>query len=193
MFVARARQQGSDFVAGLSTSCARPGLPFSSTFALCPPTPWTTPGAQAGSRGTRANTRARGKAFQLAQFPSQIVGDLPQPPSPGSSGQSIRVQPESHTPASLAVSSRPHRRLSRPEMLHLPGVWSPLRAFTQYEHSTAFLSISISRLRSNPRALAPGFILLVDVAEEMKHPTFFFPQRETQISPPSNLPINPAF
>lgn len=82
MFVARARQQGSDFVAGLSTSCALPGLPFSSTFGLCPPTPWTTRGAQAGSRGTRASTRARGKAFHPAQFPSRIVGDLPQPPLP---------------------------------------------------------------------------------------------------------------
>ena len=192
-FVARARQQGSDCVAGLSASCALPGLPFSSTFGLCPPTPWTTPGAQAGSRGTRASTRARGKAFQPAQFPSRIVGDLPQAPCPGSSGHGIRVQPESHTPASLAVSSWPHRRLSRPQVLHLPGVWSPLRAFTHYEHSTAFLSISISRLRNNPRALAPGFILLVDVAEEMKHPTFFFsPEGNSNITPP-NLPVNPAF
>lgn len=94
MFVARARQQACDFVADLRAAHARPGLPLSSTFGPCPPTPATTPGAQARSWGTRASTKARRKAFQPAQFPGRIVGGLPAPLCLGSSGHSTRVQPE---------------------------------------------------------------------------------------------------
>lgn len=193
MFVARARQQACDFVADLRAAHARPGLPLSSIFGPCPPTPATTPGAQARSRGTRASTKARRKAFQPAQFPGQIVGGLPAPLCLGSSGHSTRVQPEDpHACKPGGLLTTPSGDSPGPRCSACKESGAPC-APSLSMNPRPFLSISISRFRRNPSALANGFILLVDVAEEMKHTQHFFPpEGNSNITHPTPVPVNPS-
>lgn len=82
-------------------------------------------------------------------------------------------------PASLAVSSRPPQEtLQARDAPPARSLEAPC-AFTQYEPSTISFHIYF-KISENPSALANGFILLVDVAEEME--TQHFSPRNSSIT-----------
>lgn len=182
MFVVKAHRQVflTSQPTGGPTRAARPSP--SGHLHTCPPTPPTTSGAPDRSWGIRASTKAWKKTSQRQTTSGTERRHSSATPPPR---EVLTQQPAStRQPIQPRASSSPHdtSRDSRREMLHLPGFWSPLRAFTRHEHlvpffffSVPFFSVSISTFQSNRNAVAAHTYLAGgDGIRNGTHNTFSF-------------------